>query len=526
MTASLIVFDDGGMRPLSCSTSVTTVLALALVLVACSGSDGADATTSSTSSSGVDTTTATGAGGAAGTGGGEVGGAGGSGVGGEGGAPWTGVPTDRPLRLLFLGNSFTHQGPIPHLVRDVAASVGWPAPEVVYNAPGGQSLDFHRNSTTSVGHVDDGNWDAVVLQDFSTRPTDNIGDPAGFKNDATWFYDRIKAATPTAEVILYETWARHPDHGFYPNSFSDPLEMQAQLRTHYHDAADNFIPQNATFNPATDVRVAPVGDAWENHLAEPNALRLHGGDDYHAGFRGQYLNALVLYATIYGVVATGAAPVNGVSAAEAQQLQAAADATTGITQLPPTFAVPPLAVGQTIQVDFGPTVTADPDWNGVNDCTNGGAADMVDDTGATTGVDLTITEAFTGANSNGEPNNGLGYPSTTSDDVCWVGSFDGHAAALLEQAVVVIDDLDAGTYEVVLFASRTGDDGGNGRLTRFTYDGQTMDLEAADNTSTVVTFSGLIPDASGRITLTVDVSPAGAARFGYLGALILTKTTD
>src|SRR5690606_29450313 len=186
------------------------------------------------------------------------------------------------------------------------ASVGWPTPESVYHAPGGQSLAFHRTSQASLDLVDAGAWDFVVLQDFSTRATDDAGNPAAFKADTAWFYDRIKASSADAQVILYETWARHPDHPIYPGTFADPLEMQAQLRFHYGDAAASYVPENATFVPATDVRVAAVGDAWESLLAAHDDIRLHASDDYHAGENGQYLNALVIYSTLYGVVATGA----------------------------------------------------------------------------------------------------------------------------------------------------------------------------------------------------------------------------
>src|SRR5690606_15699042 len=149
-------------------------------------------------------------------------------------------------------------------------------------------------------------------------------------------YDRIKASSADAQVILYETWARHPDHSIYPGTFADPLAMQAQLRFHYGDAATSYIPENATFVPATEVRVAAVGDAWEGLLAANDRIRLHASDDYHAGENGQYLNALVLYSTLYGVVATGASPL-GLSPSDALILQQVADATTGITQPPPTF---------------------------------------------------------------------------------------------------------------------------------------------------------------------------------------------
>ncbi|MBW2528094.1 MAG: hypothetical protein JRI23_28190 [Deltaproteobacteria bacterium] len=464
-----------------------------------------------------------GAGGSTSAGG--TGGTAGSAQGGGGAAPWTGVPTDRPLRLLFIGNSFTHQGPIPHLVRDMAAGIGWPSPEVDYSAPGGETLAGHRSIPETLDLVDAGGWDFVVLQDLSTRPTDDAGDPAAFKADATWFYDRIKSSSSDAQVVLYETWARHPDHGIYPGTFVDPAQMQAQLRLHYNDAADSYIPANATATVTTDVEVAPVGDAWEAHLAEASPLRLHGSDDYHAGPNGQYLNALVLYATIYGVVTTGVSDLS-LPSQDAARLRATADATTGIAQQPPPFPAPPLAVGQTIRIDFGTIQTTAAGWNVLTDCTTGSAFDLRDSADTTTGVDVSVTDAFSGANEQGLAGNTLGYPTTVSTDVCWTGSFDGHAQALVETAAVTVDDLDDGQYEVQLFASRSGDDGGLGRLTRYSLGSDWIDVEIADNTGDTATFVDVQPDAAGRLVLDVAVSPAGSGRFGYLGALVLTKTAD
>ncbi len=444
---------------------------------------------------------------------------------GDGSTPWDGVPLDRPLRLAFIGNSFTHQGPVPVLVRDIAAGVGWPEPEVDYNAPGGETLSGHRTLPDTLALVDAGDWDFVVVQEYSTRPTDNIGDPAQFKTDAAWFYDRIKAASPQAQVVLYETWARHPDHSFYPGSFTDPAQMQAQLRLHYNDAADNYIPANALFSPSTDVQVAPVGDAWELHLAAAGALRLHGSDDYHAGENGRYLNALVLYSTIYGVVADGASAL-GLDPADAALLQAAADQTTGATRIPPEFPRPPFAVGQSVQVDFGTLETVATGWSNVLDCVAGSSADLVDSTGVSTGVDARMVDAFSGANESGLSANTLGYPGNASADVCWTGSFDGHTAALSELGVVELGDLAPGHYELRLFASRTGDDSGAGRLSRYTVNGETIDLEVSDNVGDEAVFADVSPDASGSMRIEVTVSPAGTARFTYLGALVLTKISD
>lgn len=438
-------------------------------------------------------------------------------------------PSDRPLRLLFLGNSFTHQGPVPHIVRDLATDAGWPTPNVEFVAPGGRRLSFHRTNTESLDAVDQGNWDVVVLQEFSTGPTDSLGNPAQFKEDATWFFDRILATSPDARVVLYMTWARHPDHSYYPNHFANPEEMQAQLRYHYNDAADNYIPANAN-QPVTEdnLEVAPVGDAWENHLARPDAERLHGSDDYHAGLNGRYLNALVLYGTIYNRATYGLVPI-GTSVEGAIKLQEDADAVTGKTVRggpDGTFgsSEPALEAGQTILVDLGDATTQSPSpWNNLT--YDAGRIDNAADTrGTVTRVDFSVTDNFAGANPNGLTDNQLGYPGEATRDTFWIGSFDGHTAALSTAGQVTLRHLDPeATYALKLFAARSGDDSGRGRLTRFIVNGQTQDLEVADNTANTADFLDVSPDALGQITIDVRVSPEGGSRFGYLGAIQLTR---
>lgn len=155
---------------------------------------------------------------------------------------------EAPNDIFFVGNSFTFGGPVPVLVHDLAVYAGFPEPNVEYRALGGRSLRYHREDETEAGapaRVAEG-WDVVVLQDFSTRPTDSIGDPEGFKEDATWFHDLARESRDHCRVILYETWARRFNHGIYPGSFADPADMQAQLRMHYFDAAENYIPLHAT----------------------------------------------------------------------------------------------------------------------------------------------------------------------------------------------------------------------------------------------------------------------------------------
>jgi hypothetical protein len=447
---------------------------------------------------------------------------------------WTGlhggtVSATRPMRLLFVGNSFTSGGPIPSLVGSLARSGGWPAPVVQMRAVDGQNLGYFRGDATALGLVDQGGWDFVVLQDFSTRPTDATavgGDPAGFEGDATWLYDRIKRTSPDAKVMLFETWARGAAHAYYPTYYADPSDMQAQLRRWYDDAARRAIPTGSTAAARSDVWVAPVGDAWERHLATPSPLRLHDVDDYHAGVNGQYLTALVLYSAIYDCRSAGLTTLLGLAAADAARLQGDADLTTGA----------PACARQTVRLDVGSAApgwrTTASGWNNLDDTTcdvamAGALTNLVDQGGAPTTIDVDVTRAFGGANTAGPTTNTLGYPVEASEDSCFVGSASGHAAGLSAPGELVLREVPAGTYLVRLYGARLRAAGtNNDRLTRYTVAGASRDLQATDNTGTAVEFPGVRPDATGSLPIRVEVSPAGAGQYGYLNVIELVRMGD
>ena len=431
------------------------------------------------------------------------------------------APTNRGLRLFFIGNSFTLGGPIHTMVGALATTAGFPTPHVEASAYGGYTLAQHRKTSSTVNGVAKGNWDFVVLQEYSTGPTDNAGNPAGFKQDALWFYDKTKEKSPKGWVSLYETWARHKDHGIYPKTFKDPKEMQAQLRKHYNDAANNYIPKNAAGPNKNHVRVAPAGDAWERHLAEKNPLRLHASDDYHAGKNGQYLNALVIFSTLYGCRAKG---LNGLGLlpADAARLQDAADATTGIKGIPPGPPPPDFKVGEAVRVDFGSIITSMGNWNNVT-TSHGSLTNATTTTGKKTTMDLAMTDTFTSSNTSGPSSNKLGWPSSVSRDTLYCGSSAGHSAGLKEPAAFELRELPAGTYKLELYASRTGKDGSLDRLTRFTVGNSSKDVEAASNLDKLAVYNSVKVGGDGKLGVTVAVSPAGNGRFCYLNGLVLTR---
>ena len=435
-------------------------------------------------------------------------------------------PPPPPASVFFVGNSFTFGGPVPALVEDLAIYAGFPPPDVEYRAIGGQTLQGHRADDGADGapaRVAEG-WDAVVLQEHSVRPTDAVGPAARFYEDATWFYDLAKGANPNAEVVLYETWARRFNHSIYPDTFSDPADMQAQLRFHYYYAAEEHVPANTTSDAPLSIRVAPAGDAWELQLVGGEPPRLHGGDDYHAGPAGQYLNALVLYGTLFRRRTAGLIPLGGLDADTATRLQRSADDVTGeegFGVLGMTAPLP-LAAGDAVTVDVGPLVASG--WTALTaDALT--APDIQSEGGAATRTHVT-SWGFSGVQEGGHADNVLGWPGDVSRDTLWVGSFDGHAAALDLEARLVVRGLPAGAYRLELFASRAGDDSGRGRLTRYRVDGRFVDLEVADNRGTVARLEDVRPDARGELVVRIGVSPDGDARFAYAGVLRVVRTGD
>lgn len=181
-----------------------------------------------------------------------------------------------------------------------------------------------------------------------------------------------------------------------------------------------------------------------------------------------------------------------------------------------------LEVDRSINVDLGIASGASPTpWNNLT-TTNGQINLAVDDQSINTTINFNITDAFNSTNQNGIGSNDLGFPETVTVDSFWVGSFDGHDAALLESATISISELEPqATYNLELFASRSGNDGGQFRLTRYTVNGVFQDLEVSDNTANTVFFENLT--GQDTIDIHITVSPEGTGRFAYLGGLILRR---
>lgn len=206
------------------------------------------------------------------------------------------------VNILFYGNSYTNvytaNAPrsVPDLVQEIATAAGQATPNTVNAAVNAQDFAWHLAYNTAVigNALGAGEqWDVVVMQNYSTRPTVSVpnGNLTQHRANAVGLYQQVAAHSPGVKPVLYETWARGLGNSVLNYFSGGQSQMQQELRDGYNLAAADID----TAAGSAIAEVAPVGDAWEN----ANYDNLHSSDRSHPNQRGRMLTALVIYSTIY-----------------------------------------------------------------------------------------------------------------------------------------------------------------------------------------------------------------------------------
>ena len=169
------------------------------------------------------------------------------------------------FRILFVGNSYTTRNDLPTLVaRLLEASIPGMQVKAEVLAFGGASLAAHWNRGEVQKRLADQTWNAVVLQDQSTRPLRAL---KSMQEYVRRFVDEIQAAG--AKPYLYMTWAR-----------KDNPASQANFVTAFQGLAE-----------VSGAGVIPVGLAWDQFRRLRPAIDLYEPDGSHPSVIGSYLAA-------------------------------------------------------------------------------------------------------------------------------------------------------------------------------------------------------------------------------------------
>jgi len=209
-----------------------------------------------------------------------------------------------PLKVLFIGNSFTARNDLPGLIAQLAAARGKNLEHRLISA-GGASLRTHWNGGEAPKAIQECRYDRVVLQEQSTLPLKNAG---RMHENIRLFDEVIRAAG--AKTTLYMTWARR-----------NAPESQQVISDAY-----------ASIGRELEATVVPVGLAWQRFLGKYDHPVLHDKDQSHPTLAGSYLSACVFLAILFEESPVGIqAEVTGLSEKDVALLQKIAWRTCGST---------------------------------------------------------------------------------------------------------------------------------------------------------------------------------------------------
>lgn len=182
---------------------------------------------------------------------------------------YSAIPKEKnTLRILFVGNSYTYFGNMPHLVSII--SEGTPVKLITRKSViGGASLSEHwrgARGLTTRDMISKGKFDIVVLQEYSLGA---INSPDSLKYYVSLFCDLIRKSK--AEPYLYLTWPRD----------TAPQNQEVISRVYREAAAEN------------KAGIVPVGEAWALAENEKPGIGLYDSDGSHPSKLGSFLTACV-----------------------------------------------------------------------------------------------------------------------------------------------------------------------------------------------------------------------------------------
>ena len=201
-----------------------------------------------------------------------------------------------PLRILWLGNSYTYVNDLPKIIAQLAkASNVDRLPAITGILPGGERLSRHW-ANPAVQKALQETWDVVVIQEQSTTP---IQAP-----DTLLKYGKLigdAAHKAGARVVLYVTW---------------PQKARPA-------AEDTIVAAYRALGSAVHAQLALAGRAWMDVIAQDPKVELYQNDGSHPDPQGSYITACVFYEVLFGRSPVGL-PAIGVTPAEARRAQEAA----------------------------------------------------------------------------------------------------------------------------------------------------------------------------------------------------------
>lgn len=197
----------------------------------------------------------------------------------------------KPLRVLFLGNSYTYVNDLPKICTDIVKSTG---KEIIVDSRtvGGYTFRQHLGDDSSLYKLKLGGWDYVVLQEQSALPSypekeiqQRVLPYAHSLDSLAHIY------SPKAKTIFYMTWGRRDGDSTRCSVF--PVVCT-------YKGMDSLLALNYTRMAAINhAEISPVGVVWRSIREKKPALELYQADKSHPSPAGSYAAACCFYTILF-----------------------------------------------------------------------------------------------------------------------------------------------------------------------------------------------------------------------------------
>ncbi len=194
-------------------------------------------------------------------------------------------------RVLFIGNSYTYYNNMPSLVNSLANSVG---DTIIHDshAPGGETFQGHASNSTALSKIQQGNWDFVVLQEQSQRPSFPIQQVENSVFPyAKELVNKIRQSNPCTEPVFYMTWGRKN---------GDPTNCQFYAPLCTYEGMDDLLRERYEIMADSNAALlSPVGAVWRYIRTNHSSIELYDADESHPNLAGSYAAAVTFYTVIF-----------------------------------------------------------------------------------------------------------------------------------------------------------------------------------------------------------------------------------
>ncbi len=214
--------------------------------------------------------------------------------------------------VLCLGNSFSYYSNPVWMLKEIAYSQGHNL-KIKAHLKGSQHLTNHTTLSMSLEAINQGGYDYAFIQDQSQNPANYAkNNDASIMQGCTDLVTKIRAASPSCQLVLEQTWA-------FPSGTYGGFDS--------YENFDNLLAQGTkAMAEANSTWISPIGKAFAAARAN-TSFSLYHTDNKHQSEYGAYLKACVNYLVLFGEAFTGTVPDCGLNAEHAAYLRQIAEQT-------------------------------------------------------------------------------------------------------------------------------------------------------------------------------------------------------